>query len=82
MDCVASYLLVFVLCMIIISYIVICNYHSCSLCSVPPRANAQNAFKEWHIAFHGTAPKNILQILGTSAGGLVVHGEPVTALIM
>ena len=47
---------------------------------VPPHANAQNAFKEWHVAFHGTAPQNVRKILDT--GGLVVHGEPVTALIL
>ena len=40
---------------------------------VPPQANAQNAFKEWHVAFHGTAPQNVRKILDT--GGLVVHSE-------
>ena len=40
---------------------------------VPPQANAQNAFKEWHVAFHGTASQNVRKILDT--GGLVVHGE-------
>ena len=46
---------------------------------VPPHASAQNAFKEWHVAFHGTAPQNVRKILDT--GGLVVHGEPVAALL-
>ena len=48
-------------------------YFVCFLSRVPPHANAQNTFKEWDVAFHGTAPQNVRSILDT--GGLVVHGE-------
>ena len=43
------------------------------LSRVPPHANAQNTFKDWHVAFHGTAPEKVRSVLDT--GGLVVHGE-------
>ena len=45
----------------------------CFVSRALPQANAQNAFKEWHAAFHGTAPQNVQKILDT--GGLVVPSE-------
>ena len=39
---------------------------------VPPVAEARNAFKKWHVAFHGTGPQNVRKILDT--GGLVLPG--------
>ena len=40
---------------------------------VPPLAEAKNVFNEWHVAFHGTASKNVRKILET--GGLVLPGQ-------
>ena len=47
--------------------------HYCLPLRVPPHALAANAFNEWHVAFHGTASKNVRKILET--GGLVLPGQ-------
>ena len=39
---------------------------------VPPHAEANDAFNQWHVAFHGTASENVKKILKT--GHLVLPG--------
>ena len=51
-----------------------------ALFRVPPLAQAANAFDEWHIAFHGTAAKNVKKILDT--GCLVLPGQPISLMYM
>ena len=45
----------------------------CFLCRVPPIAHTKKAFENWHVAFHGTASKNVEKILET--GFLVLPGQ-------
>ena len=40
---------------------------------VPPHAEANDAFNQWHVAFHGTASENVKKILKT--GHLVLPGK-------
>ena len=44
-----------------------------SFSRVPPNAEAVDAFNDWHVAFHGTAPENVQKILDT--GHLVLPGQ-------